>query len=67
MHDFDHCLYSLLNDELLPDPDNLLIDINYDSKQHSNGKKTQVINDIDSGTAYKKACETYINTTSSPL
>jgi hypothetical protein len=35
VHDFDYCLYSLLNDELLMNPDNLLIDTQYDTK-HSN-------------------------------
>lgn len=63
IHDFNHCLYSLLNDELLMDPQNLLIDLNFDLKQpSSNLQRKQIINDIDSGTVYKMACKTHIDT-----
>ena len=37
------------------DPDNLLININFDSNHHTNGRKKQMINDIDSGTVDKMA------------
>jgi hypothetical protein len=61
IHDFDYCLYSLLNDNLLMDPENLLIDTQFESKPKSNCNKKQVINDIDSGSVYKMACNKYIN------
>ena len=60
VHDFDHCLYSLLNDELLMDPDKLLIDLDFNSNP-SHGRTKQIIDDIDSGFVYKKACATHIN------
>jgi hypothetical protein len=62
IHDFDYCLYSLFNDDSLMHPDNLLIDTHFDSKQKSKSNKKQVINDINSGSVYKMACDKYINT-----
>ena len=46
MHDFDHCLYSLLNDDPLMDPEYLLINFNFDNN-FSHVRRKEIINDID--------------------
>jgi hypothetical protein len=55
VHKFEHCLYSLLSDNILMDPSNLLI--SFDNENLNNNTKTTIINDINTGSVYKKATE----------
>jgi hypothetical protein len=66
IHDFEHSLYSLLSDETLMHPDNLLISINNDSNSQTKSKKP-IINDIDTGSVYQQANNLYINAANNEL
>ncbi len=58
IHKFEHCLYSLLNDDVLMDASNLLISL--DTQNNNNEKKinkSSVLNDIDTGSVFQKAKE----------
>ena len=57
VHSFEHCLYSLLSDDALMDPCNLLFSTDFEN----NKNKTSIINDIDTGSVYQRANNTYIN------
>ena len=61
LHDFKSCLYTLLMDENLMKEDNLLISENKVGKNNNLQKKSSVLNDIDSGDAYKIGMITYLS------
>ena len=60
-HSFSHCLYSLLNDKMLMDQSNLLFSIDFANTAKNKINKKPIINDIDTGSVYQKAMDTYIN------
>jgi hypothetical protein len=58
-HDFKQCLYSILNDESLVKPSNLLFDIN--NPFQIPDQRHMVIGDINTGSVYRKAFSYYVN------
>ena len=61
LHNFENALYSLLSDNLLMDPLNLLFTTDFANQQKSKNKNS-IINDIDTGSVYQHAIAKYINT-----
>ena len=58
-HDFRQCLYSLLNDDLLLKEENFLL-LNEDNIFHVPEKRADVLGDIDTGSVYRSAYQTYV-------